>query len=610
MAGGLWNRLKVWGKKETVQSSDLNAEFDNVRANARPDKIDDYSATVSQMQTLFNPGGIGTENQPTSTAEELGALRYLIKAITGEAQWYGTPDSSISAIKTLLDSLATSAANQIVSGRKDATNQPMFLVPGNSTNSVTLKATATNLVMRMLNTDVTFSADITLTGLSQAPSSNNTALVNDSTAAGAANTKCLGEFGQIINIDNIGSEISSLNGKVGAFKLTHSAVDEYFFADIDTTNNALLRCRRGFFFDSTDAHIPAVAISDNDVITLMRLAWIFATYNSATPGLDVTYNQPFVQKDTPSGPSTGDYWNDLSTNEWKRYSGSSWIVQTAIPVGIAVTNSSNTIAARSADFYKAFSDLNTIQPAKYNSNLVRSSRMGDRVSVYGTTHFFDRQFAKWTMTTDLETGVEASSTTYFLYVTDSGDTVLSVTYPNDRHSDLLGAYHPAKPWRCVGIVRNDASSNFTEATVAPGSRPAKYLSVLSSHSGSYSNTGAASVVTNQTFDVPTTGRPILFIPQADFVSAAVAGFVEIAKAADTAGGTVQLVRDTVNIDVRAIYCAVGGGTAIDMQNPAMPIFMDPTPGIGGRKYEIKATGVSSASVALYNTRYLCIEIPG
>jgi hypothetical protein len=609
MAGGLWNRIKVWGKKETIQSSDLNAEFDNVRANAKPDKIDDYSATVLQMQTLFNPGGVGSENQPTSSAEELGALRYMLKAITGKTQWYAAPDTTISAINTLLASLATAATNQIVSGRKDANNQPMFLVPGNSTNAVTLKATATNLLMRMLNVDVTFSTDITLTGLSQAPSSNNTALVNDSALAAADNTKCMGEFGQVITIDNIGSEISSLNGKVAAFKLTHSAVDEYLFADIDTTNSRLIHCRRGYYFNSSDAHIPAVAITDNDVLTLMRIAWLFATYNSSTPAVDVTYNQPYVQKDTPSGPSTGDYWNDLSTNEWKRYSGSAWVTQTAIPVGTAITNSSNTIAARSADFYKPFSDLNTIIPEKYNASTVRSSRVGDRVSVYGTQHFFDRQFVKWVMAGDLETGTEAASTNYFLYVTDQGDTVLSVTYPNDRHSDLLGAYHPAKPWRCVGMIRNDASSNFTVAAPAPGGRAIKLPSAITDSSGSFSVSSLTpALITNQTIEVPTTGRPIMFLfLGVDGGSGASSLLLSQggASAGTSSIGAMYLYRDTVFLQQQNIQTTAGSNVSMYVpQN----YFIDYNPGIGGRKYEFKASGDTNDPMQAANLRILSMEL--
>jgi hypothetical protein len=605
MAGGLFSRVKTWIKKETVLNTDLNAEFNNIIANLKPGSIDDYSLNLTQMQTLHNPGGVGTEVQPASLGEELGALRYMLKAITGEAHWYAAPDSSIATMKALIDQLTAVVPNQIRSGRVDANSQPMFLIPNGSAASVQLNCATTNLALTFRNSQVTFSANITLSGLSTAPSSNNTALVNDSTLAGTAMTKTIGEFGTDLTIDNIGSEISSLNGKVAGFKITHSAVDEYFIADVDTTNNRLRNCRRAYFFDSADAHIPAVAVSDNDVITLMKLAWVFVTYNSTTPGLDVTYNQPFVQKDTPSG-STGDYWYDTSSSEWKKYSGVSWVVQDALPAGIALTGTANTVAARSADFTKTYADTNTVVPKAISSTVVRSERLGERVSVYGTTHYFQDQFLKWTMAGDLDTGVEAASTNYFLYLTVAGDTVLSVTPPNDRHADLFGAYHPAKPWRCLGIVRNDASSNFTYATNAPGERAQKHLSVLLGSSGAHTTSGAAAVITNQTIEIPVNGRPIMLVPQwAGGVPALMASVS--AAAADTTAARVSLFRDTVEIDARALGLLADGSTATYLQG-AMPILVDANPGIGGRKYEVKAsTGGDTFEAA--NLKYLVMELP-
>jgi hypothetical protein len=43
------------------------------------------------LQTTFDPGGVGSENLPASLADELGALRFVIQALTGGAQWYDVP---------------------------------------------------------------------------------------------------------------------------------------------------------------------------------------------------------------------------------------------------------------------------------------------------------------------------------------------------------------------------------------------------------------------------------------------------------------------------------------------------------------------------------------
>ena len=56
--------------------------------NLEPPKIDDYSGSVPQMQTVTDPGEVGSESRPTSLAGELERLRFAIKEMKGTAQWY------------------------------------------------------------------------------------------------------------------------------------------------------------------------------------------------------------------------------------------------------------------------------------------------------------------------------------------------------------------------------------------------------------------------------------------------------------------------------------------------------------------------------------------
>ncbi|NJM93942.1 MAG: hypothetical protein HC842_04105 [Cytophagales bacterium] len=79
MAGGLFFRIKNWISKESVKASDLNAEFNNIIDNLKPDKFDDYSLDVTQMQEVANPGATGSESLPTTLAGEIQRLRFAIK---------------------------------------------------------------------------------------------------------------------------------------------------------------------------------------------------------------------------------------------------------------------------------------------------------------------------------------------------------------------------------------------------------------------------------------------------------------------------------------------------------------------------------------------------
>lgn len=96
--GALFSRVKTWVSAEDVVYSDLNAEFDNILNNLTAANVDDYSANVSQMQSTSDPGEVGSESLATSIAGELSRLRYMIREITGETQWYESPISSLTGL--------------------------------------------------------------------------------------------------------------------------------------------------------------------------------------------------------------------------------------------------------------------------------------------------------------------------------------------------------------------------------------------------------------------------------------------------------------------------------------------------------------------------------
>jgi hypothetical protein len=80
----------------TLTAAIYNADHQNHIDNGIPAQLDDYSSSVSQMQSTTDPGEVGTESQPTSLAGELERLRFAIKeakAVGGStpAQWYTTP---------------------------------------------------------------------------------------------------------------------------------------------------------------------------------------------------------------------------------------------------------------------------------------------------------------------------------------------------------------------------------------------------------------------------------------------------------------------------------------------------------------------------------------
>jgi hypothetical protein len=58
---------------------------------ATPGGLDDYSTNVGQMQSVVDPGEVGTESLPTDLAGELQRIRKILTEITGRTYWYESP---------------------------------------------------------------------------------------------------------------------------------------------------------------------------------------------------------------------------------------------------------------------------------------------------------------------------------------------------------------------------------------------------------------------------------------------------------------------------------------------------------------------------------------
>ena len=68
-----------------------NADHQNHIDNGVPAQLDDYSASVAQMQSAANPGESGSESQATSLAGELERLRFIVAEHGDKTYWYESP---------------------------------------------------------------------------------------------------------------------------------------------------------------------------------------------------------------------------------------------------------------------------------------------------------------------------------------------------------------------------------------------------------------------------------------------------------------------------------------------------------------------------------------
>lgn len=398
-----------------------------------------------------NTTGVPTAGQNLGTAGVPWGTAYLSQLIlAGQA----VDASSIVA-----------PANRLVSGKVRGTagsNLPQFLVPDGTLAQFVLDGTPTNLVAVINGTTTTVTTDITKSGLTLAPSTNNTCLVDDVDATDDFFTKEWGDEDHFkpITVDAMGSEISALVGKWAAFKLA-GVTNEYFLAYVESTTK-LSKCKRGYFYDSTLAPVKATAYSDNDVITLMKLTHVFLEDDGST--IDVTYNNVSIGFQSPGSPVTGDYWENLNTNQWNRYDGSSFQVINRTLIGIVIQDSTGCVAARCGDFYAKFSDNNSIIVEKFSTEIAKGVSQNVTANVAGTDINFGLDLPAWNITTDLAAAADMHDATeqadraYYLYLKQNGDTVMSDIRPY-RRPDLYGHYHPYNIWRCIGLVYNDGTGD-------------------------------------------------------------------------------------------------------------------------------------------------------
>lgn len=468
---GLWSRLHNWVDDETLTNEDLNAEFNNVQANSIATEVEGYSSVNNVpnngvMDSQVDPYPALSRSYATSVAGEIQRLRYMLASITGKTEWYNQPDSSIATLYTSLQSLIgaqSSPRNIVKSGAKSATNQPQILIPDGTARTIVAKCVVTPMVVDINGTQYTFSTDITLTGLTAAPSSNNTASVGTVTTypwVGVNFDKYTGEDFTRLPITGAGSSITALVNQIVAMKVTHTAVDEYFIGLLESST-FMSKCYRGFFYDHSLTNIERVEASSTDAMVLMRLTYVFVKSDGT---LDVTYTPLSYGSVSPSTPSSGDFWYDTSgLGEWKKYNGATFVSNNCALIGSCLQSTTATSVARTFPFFATYSDANSFDlDSSVDLKTIMSKNLGQKVSVAGNVFDFKWSMAQWSTTGNFASGVTfVANALYWLYVTDSGETIIDTRKPHDRSADLLGWYHPYNPWRCLGAaVANGAATAF------------------------------------------------------------------------------------------------------------------------------------------------------
>ncbi|ANS05904.1 outer membrane autotransporter barrel domain protein [uncultured Mediterranean phage] len=119
---------KSWTNGEVLTASELNGNFTAVTdavngsladdnfggsADVDPSNIGDYSDTVGEMQTMTDPGEVGTESQATDLRGEVARLRYQLDQIIGKAEWYEAPATTLELLNTSAGQFPSNGPNLV-----------------------------------------------------------------------------------------------------------------------------------------------------------------------------------------------------------------------------------------------------------------------------------------------------------------------------------------------------------------------------------------------------------------------------------------------------------------------------------------------------------------
>lgn len=420
-------------------------------------------AFFNDIHTAFNADFVGRNSSGVPTSgQSLG---------TSAFPWgTGRFNGLVIGGSTLDVSQISAPANRVVSGTIRATsNQPIFLDPAGAAGgaSFDLLATGTDFIFDVNGVSNTISADITKSGLTVAPSANNTALIDDTDAVDQAATRTWGEAGErkSITIDNAGTEITSRVGEYHAFS---HGTGEIFYGKIASATS-ITKVRRGFAYDAAGNPFNREVFTNNDTLTLLNTGYVFVDDDGAT--VDVSFNEPVWSSEEPSGAVSGDYWIEFDTSLVKRHNGTIFVAVDRVFSGWVFLDDTDCIGARCIHFDARYKDQNDIDVEIDTTAVIKGSQNGKIINVAGTEIEYQDGVAVWNMANDLASGADMYDATeqanrdYYFYISDKGEPKISDIEPYDFQGVR---YHPHNPWRLVATGFNDGSSDLTE--VSPESR--------------------------------------------------------------------------------------------------------------------------------------------
>lgn len=172
-AGATFSRAHNWVDQEVLTAADLNAEFNNILNNLDPAGMDDYSLTLSQMQTTVDPYPAAVESLATDLKGEIERLRYQILQLKKSIQtidstyWYqDTPGQGTFTIKTSSVGVNNTSPSYSldVNGTQRVTDNAIFSSSVSIANTLVVSTITSTLPAVYITTNTVVAGTATING--------------------------------------------------------------------------------------------------------------------------------------------------------------------------------------------------------------------------------------------------------------------------------------------------------------------------------------------------------------------------------------------------------------------------------------------------------------
>ena len=339
----------------------------------------------------------------------------------------------------------TSYSGVISCNTESLSTLPQAIIPG---ESLTATINIDGVILIIDNTQTPLHGDTITANLIPAPSSANTAKIDDINCNGSEDSKYITE----IHLSNLEVNVSNLGKQIIALLTPQN---EIITGYLDTDTNTLKSIERGSFITNINTPNQRGVLNNGDTLTLLSLNRIYIDKDGQCV---VDNKKQYHSNYDPQNPTTNEKLFRPILKQWFNYN-NSWYKFSYAFVGYAVCNNLTCIGCKTIDTSLELMDLNNIS-LSYKGQTIFTNSKRILLSCCDNIIDLDVGVIRWTEDNIID-GIEIlANTKYYIYINGYGTPYLSPVKP--FLWDVIGYYrHPYHYWRCLGEAMTNTSKEFS-----------------------------------------------------------------------------------------------------------------------------------------------------